>query len=170
MVDKKQRLRAAIDAYGTQRKVALALDVTPQSVGKWLRTGSIEVENLHALSKLTGYSFEWLAVGEGEERAASKSRLDVTSPLSERTQPIIETLLRLDATGQLSPGLSSHLTGLLREFDHASSVRTLLAKPSNTDSSDILPPVPRDSAESTLETAHQADFLARKLPTGGRSN
>lgn len=45
-----------------------------------------------------------------------------------------------------------------------------MSRRSNVDSSDIFPPVPDLSTESTADTAHQADFLARKLPTGGRSN
>ena len=62
------RIRHAIKSAGlTQAQVAAAIDVTPQSVNRWIKEGKISRENLMALSRATGSTFTWLATGEGQQ-------------------------------------------------------------------------------------------------------
>jgi phage repressor protein C with HTH and peptisase S24 domain len=49
----------------TQKQVALAINVSPQSVTKWIKDGKISRENVIALSKATGYTYTWLSTGQG---------------------------------------------------------------------------------------------------------
>jgi transcriptional regulator with XRE-family HTH domain len=62
------RIRHAIKAAGlTQAQVAAAIEVTPQSVNRWIKEGKISRENLMSLSRATGSTFTWLATGEGQQ-------------------------------------------------------------------------------------------------------
>ena len=62
------RIRHAIKSAGlTQAQVATAIEVTPQSVNRWIKEGKISRENLMALSRATGSTFTWLATGEGQQ-------------------------------------------------------------------------------------------------------
>lgn len=62
------RVRHAIKSAGlTQKQVAEAIGVTPQSVNKWIKEGKISRDHLMDLSTATGSTFTWLATGEGAQ-------------------------------------------------------------------------------------------------------
>jgi transcriptional regulator with XRE-family HTH domain len=66
--DAGNRIRHAIKSAGlTQAQTAAAIDVTPQSVNRWIKEGKISRENLMALSRATGSTFTWLSTGEGPQ-------------------------------------------------------------------------------------------------------
>lgn len=59
-----ERISHAIKQAGlTQRKAAQLIGVTPQSITKWIRSGSINKENVQALSDITGVDVRYLIVG-----------------------------------------------------------------------------------------------------------
>lgn len=60
----KKRIGLAIIASGkSQRQIALAIDVTPQALGKWLKSGNVSRDKLVAFSNETNVDFEWLSLG-----------------------------------------------------------------------------------------------------------
>jgi plasmid maintenance system antidote protein VapI len=62
------RVKHAIKGAGlTQKQVAEAIGVTPQSVNKWIKEGKISRDHLMDLSRATGSTFTWLATGEGAQ-------------------------------------------------------------------------------------------------------
>ena len=62
------RVKHAIKSAGlTQKQVAEAIGVTPQSVNKWIKEGKISRDHLMDLSRATGSTFTWLATGEGAQ-------------------------------------------------------------------------------------------------------
>lgn len=70
MVDKSKikrgtRIASAIEAAGlSQRQAASLIGVSPQSITKWIKTGSIQVENLVYLSDITGVELRYLIEGD----------------------------------------------------------------------------------------------------------
>lgn len=75
------RIRRAIrDAGTTQAEVARALNVSPQSVGQWVKNGLISRSNLYALSNLLDVSAHWLLTGEvdgGEAVMEAKAEYNI---------------------------------------------------------------------------------------------
>lgn len=74
MVDKDklsrgQRIAQAIeDSPFNQSQIAARVGVTPQSITKWIKTGNIYSENLHALARITGVDFDYLLYGDKPNR------------------------------------------------------------------------------------------------------
>mgnify|MGYP001131737037 CR=1 FL=1 len=63
----EERIAQAIEHSGkSQRKIALAIGVSPQALNKWLKTGNAKKELLVKFSKITGVNFEWLVTGLGD--------------------------------------------------------------------------------------------------------
>ena len=61
----QNRLQIALDSSGkSQRKIALAIGITPQALNKWLKTGNASKENLKDFSDETGCDYLWLLTGE----------------------------------------------------------------------------------------------------------
>jgi len=58
------RLREVLNV-ATDREMAEMLNVTPQSVNGWKRTGKIKRQTLESVASLKGVSFVWLFTGEG---------------------------------------------------------------------------------------------------------
>jgi len=58
------RLREVLNV-ATDREMAEMLNVTPQSVNGWKRTGKINRQTLESVASLKGVSFVWLLTGEG---------------------------------------------------------------------------------------------------------
>lgn len=66
------RLREVL-GVATDREMAEKLDVTPQSVNGWKRTGKIKRSKLESVASLTGVSFAWLFTGEGAKYPTKKN-------------------------------------------------------------------------------------------------
>jgi phage repressor protein C with HTH and peptisase S24 domain len=68
------RLKEALDSLprGGKAKLAKTLDVTPQAVHAWIKTGSIDKNHLAAIAKITGYELNWLITGESDKIENSK--------------------------------------------------------------------------------------------------
>ena len=63
------RVKSAILGAGlTQKQIAAAIGVSQQSVTKWIKDGKICRENMLLLSRVTGYTFNWLSTGSGMQR------------------------------------------------------------------------------------------------------
>jgi transcriptional regulator with XRE-family HTH domain len=62
------RVRTAIDVYSglTQRDIARALGITPQSITKWRNKGYISKEHIPAFCRVCNVSVEWLLSGHGD--------------------------------------------------------------------------------------------------------
>ncbi|MFN0108528.1 MAG: helix-turn-helix domain-containing protein [Blastocatellia bacterium] len=67
------RLREVL-GVATDREMAEKLDVTPQSVNGWKRTGKIRRSTLESVARLTGVSFAWLFTGEGAKYSTEKAK------------------------------------------------------------------------------------------------
>lgn len=84
-VDKKTIYDRITEAVGMQKAadIAKALGVTPGAVSQWKIRGNISLENLSAVSLLTGVSIHWLITGEGEKliRSATKGLALVRAPV-----------------------------------------------------------------------------------------
>lgn len=62
--DISSRIRQAIKKTGkTQMEIAELVGVSNAAVTKWLKSGSIAIDTLTRLAKVTDNSFEWLATG-----------------------------------------------------------------------------------------------------------
>jgi SOS-response transcriptional repressor LexA len=102
------RLREVL-GVATDREMADSLNVTPQSVNGWKRTGKIKRSKLESVASLTGVSLAWLLTGEGVKYSAKKpisQELDSgvwreelarsstqTSPLPFHSLPIVAELV-----------------------------------------------------------------------------
>jgi len=77
-MERYERIKKAILESRKQKgAIASECGVSPSSVSQWLSgdSKSLKPENLYALSKATGYSAKWLAIGEGPERMVSEIQL-----------------------------------------------------------------------------------------------
>lgn len=85
------RLKEVLKAK-TDRQLATMLEVTPQSVGGWKRSGKVKRETLKSVASLTGVSYAWLLTGEGEKFSSKNAK-----PL-EQTQAVLRECVALSVS------------------------------------------------------------------------
>ena len=85
-----QRIEEALANTGLkQAKIAELMNVTPQAVNKWIKTGRISKENLRKLAKITGAPLTWLISGNNDVDTGIEALLNMSTPRSR------ESLLRI---------------------------------------------------------------------------
>ncbi|MCF5354265.1 helix-turn-helix domain-containing protein, partial [Pseudomonas syringae] len=69
---RQERIARAIAASGLKKgEIAAQCGVANSAVTQWIsgESKSLRPENLYALARATGFRAEWLAIGEGPEKA-----------------------------------------------------------------------------------------------------
>ncbi len=84
--------QAILDSGKSQREIAELIGVAPQSITKWIKTGKIYVDNLHALAELTGVDLRYIVSGYTPHHVSDQSE-----PYTTNRSELINTLDKLDA-------------------------------------------------------------------------
>lgn len=89
-MNRHERIAKAIAASGKQKQqIANECGVSNASVSQWINgeSKSLRPENLYALAKATGFSAQWIAIGEGPERLieANAELIGMMSPWDSST-------------------------------------------------------------------------------------
>lgn len=89
-----KRIADAIKHSGkTQREIAALIGVSPQSISKWIQSGSIQAENLWTFAELTDTDIRYLMFGEPTPHADLHKLIDQLSPIqAKRAKLFVNTL------------------------------------------------------------------------------
>lgn len=89
-----KRISDAIKKSGkTQREIASIIGVSPQSISKWVQTGSIQAENLWTFAEVTDTDIRFLMFGETTPNAELHELIDQLSPVQiKRVKLFVNTL------------------------------------------------------------------------------
>jgi len=105
------RIRELIDLVGTQTSVAKAIDVTPRTVGRWVKGGGIAAEYRAPLAEALGRTLSYVMLGEDNtpEQHVVIAQLD---RLEEKTDEALRLLRQLvSAAGLEPPGELGQIAG-----------------------------------------------------------
>lgn len=63
------RVKEAISSigWGGKAQIAKALNISPTAITGWIKTGRIKKTSIEVVSRLSGYSLNWLITGKGEK-------------------------------------------------------------------------------------------------------
>lgn len=84
---RKFRLKEAISSLGRggQKKIAQKINISPQAITGWLKTGRINKEHVAVIAEMTGYDLNWLITGKGDKFKSMSSLLPI-SPIENRIE------------------------------------------------------------------------------------
>lgn len=111
-MERHDRIRHAIEASGKKKgQVAAECGVAPSAVTQWIKGESkaLKPENLYALARATGFSPEWIAIGEGPEKPERLQNVEMALQPSRvpQTYPVISWVAagqRADSPDNFIPG------------------------------------------------------------------
>lgn len=113
-MERHERIAYAIEQSGKRKgQIATECGVAPSAVTQWIKgeSKSLKPENLYALARATGFSPEWLAIGEGPEKPERLQNVEMAlQPSREpQTYPVISWVAagqRADSPDNFAPGVA----------------------------------------------------------------
>ncbi|PID44070.1 MAG: hypothetical protein CSB48_02820 [Proteobacteria bacterium] len=135
MHSQAERIKMAIECSGlNQRQIAHKIEISPQALNKWLKTGNASKEALIKFAEATGVSLEWLLSEKGTmERKGDMDVASIDSAIPEEihispsTSKLIETIIQLESSGQLSEhtiqALQAFLISACENGSHTNNAR-----------------------------------------------
>lgn len=127
-----ERLRQAIDSYGSTSALARVIRRSEGAVRKWVRGQSEPtVSDLRAICQVTGTSVEWLVMGRGEPRAVLAVREPPPPPLlAEEPLPPLDYKLMDEVV--LAVRLEPKIAGMVVTPEKCSAILTTVYNMSRT--------------------------------------
>lgn len=116
-MERHERIARAIQLSGKKKgEIAALCGVANSAVTQWItgESKSLRPENLYALAKATGFQAQWLAIGEGDERATSDSNV---SPAAQPTKSFRYPVVSWVAAGAWSEAVEPYPVGISDRYE-----------------------------------------------------
>lgn len=108
------RVNEAISSMGRGGKSSIAkeLNISPTAITGWIKTGRISKESIEIVSRMSGYSLNWLITGKGEKLSNAQNSLPLSSQPDNNKAGRRIPLIELQQAGLWEEAIKNHTPGI----------------------------------------------------------